>query len=764
MENMAEDELVLDIEGQMSQEEGDGENPYQSTVSGLIREAVDYYEENLEPDQVEATDRYQGRPYGDEDPARSKVVSTDTRDVTRSQMPSLMRIFFNREHVVEFRPRIGGFNSIEEYEQQAAVARHMTAHVDRIVTEMNPGFLIFHGTIKDSLVRRLGYIKWMWENKETVTSEAYDNLSQEDLIELTMDEEIDFRITATIDGGEGAPDTYNAVVTRTVDEGYERIMSVPPEEVVWSSDARSRDEAECFAHIRSVPMDDLLDMGISKELIEEKMGDEGKRTSVGSESLSFARLMHNRDEGEVPRSDSEDEARRSVVFVEAYIRVGIDPDEEGAQKTELRMFQCIGRDYEIINGEGDPVDEIPFAVFTPDPEPHTIIGLSNHDLVKQTEKIKTQIERAQLDSLAQAVDSDMEVVQGEVNMRDLLKKETSKLIRVRKPGMLRELTHRFVGDSTLPVLAYYDAKREDNTGMSKAGRGLDADALQSSTKAAVAGTFDKAQESIDLLAMVFAETGMRDLYVGLLRLAIKHRKDPVVLMINGQPVESDPREWDAGANLVVNLALGQGTPQDRIQLQAGILTQQEGYLQQGVPFVNYTHIRNSLDDIARLGNLPSERYFGSWGPEQQAQMEQQQAEQAKNAPKDPNTMIAEAEVMKAQSAAMEGQAKLALAKEKMYLEDERERHKEAHNNALRKLEIEAQNQVQIHSAQLQQAVAGDKAMQRAELEAAKAQRAHELAQQQAQEQAQQAQQQQAQQQQAQQQQAQQAPPTEGQGV
>ena len=70
------------------------------------------------------------------------MVSTDTRDVTRSQMPSLMRIFFNREHVVEFKPRPVG--TPEEFRVREVISREMTAHVDRVLTQINPGYSIFY--------------------------------------------------------------------------------------------------------------------------------------------------------------------------------------------------------------------------------------------------------------------------------------------------------------------------------------------------------------------------------------------------------------------------------------------------------------------------------------------------------------------------------------------------------------------------------------------------------------------------------------------
>jgi len=712
--NQSEVEAVEEIESALGEEDTAREGDIQSTVTALLREAIDHYDEHLGPDQIEATDRYYGRPYGDEEKDRSKVVSTDTRDVTRSQMPSLMRIFFNREHVVEFRPRAVG--SIEDYKVKEAIAREQTAHIDRVVTELNPGFSIFHSAFKDAGVRRIGYIKWWWEDKETVTAEEHENLTISDLILIGQDDSIEMELTGTDEDEEGN-ETFSAILRYTDNQGYERIAAIPPEEIVWTPNARSRDEAEVFAHVREVPEDELVDMGIDPDMIEDKRGGSLRRDAGNTESLSSARQFHNNDSSVIRNEEAPDEARTPITFAEAYVRVGVgDEEDEGPQPTELRMFQCLGADFEIVNGdgEGEVVDEIPFALFTPDPEPHAIVGLGNWDLVKQTERIKTQVERATLDSLAQAVDSDTVVLQGEVNMRDVMKKELSKVIRVRKMGSIEHLSHRFVGDATLPVLDYYDKKREDNTGMSKASRGLDAGALQSTDKQAVARTFDKNQEYIELMAMVYAETGMRDLYTGLLRLSVKHRQGPVIVTVDGQQVSTDPRSWDAEMDLVVNLALGQGTPEERIATHAGILEKQEGYLAQGVPFVDFTHVRSSLDDIARLANLPAEKYFGAWGPQQQAQFQEQQSQQ--EPPPDPTMALVQVEQMKAQSEVLIGQEKLKLEEMKIRLQDDREREKIARNAALEERRIEAKHKVEIHDAELRAAVAGDRAAMDAQLQ------------------------------------------------
>ena len=74
------------------------------------------------------------------------------------------------------------------------------------------------------------------------------------------------------------------------------------------------------------------------------------------------------------------------------------------------------------------------------------------------------------------------------------------------------------------MMDYLDQIKEDRTGMSKASMGLNPDALQSSTKAAVSATVSASQAQIELLCRVFAENGMKPLFKKILKLLNKHQE------------------------------------------------------------------------------------------------------------------------------------------------------------------------------------------------------------------------------------------------
>jgi hypothetical protein len=668
----------------------DDDNDVHQTVKRLLTEARSHYEEELEPEQAEATDFYMGRPFGGEREGRSQVVSTDVRDVTLGQLPDLMRIITGPDRILEFVPTRG----------KGALADQQTEYMNHVMYVDNSGFNIIYGWLKDALVRKIGVVKWWWEESEQVVDDVMLGLSQPQLIRLATDSSIeDFQIleVRNVEGVE----VFDVVIQRRQVISRARFEGVPNNEFWFTPDARSLRKSQVVAHSREVPIDEVIGLGYERADIEDYIG-KAKRT--GSEDLESSRQFHGGGAGVHNRDGGErDKSREVIVFTEAYAWI----DTDGDDLAELRRFDCVGPDFHVLNDDGEAVDRVPFSIFTPDPEPHTVVGLCNFDLLKDIQKIKSQIQRGMLDSLAQSIDNQMEVVAGEVNMKDLLNPEVSNIVRVRRPGMLREIKHTFAGAETISALTYMDEVRTDRTGKTRGSEGLDPDSLQSSTQEAVVATLQGSQQRVYLLARVFAETALKDLVRGLHDLTIKHQDQARVIRMRGQWVDIDPRYWESGLDLRVNVALGMGTPAERIAVYSNILAKQEAYIQSGVPFVDFTHMRYTLDKLVRAANLPCDasEFFGEWTPQQQQMYDKAKAE---NPPKDPAQEIVETEQMKLQLDSVNKKNELELKRLEIHMEDDRERDKQRQDAALKELEIETRYMTALLDAQTKKQVAASK--------------------------------------------------------
>jgi hypothetical protein len=688
--------------------ERDESDDVQGLIQRMIEEARQHYEEHIEPKQTEATDYYKGRPFGDEEDGRSKVVSTDLRDAVLSVMPSLLRIFFGIEHPVEFRPR--GAEDIP-------IAQQQTDYISYIVREENDGFLQFLSWFKDSLIREIGYVKWWWEDKTTISEESYTGVDDQDLIVLAADPDVDIIVDSLVtQEGETDPETgeqstlYNVRIRRYDRDGYARFSTVPSEELVWSPQARSWDVAPLVAHVRDVPAGDLIAMGIDRDMVEDARGKMPRQTAgAGAERLDEARRFDRASRRSFGREDVQDESMRPVTFAEAYARV----DADGDGIPELRMFQCVGPSYEIANRDGEGnlgevVPELPFAAITPDPEPHTIIGLGFHTLLRDIQLVKSQVLRGMLNSLSLAIEPQAEVLSGAVNMQDILNPEIAGIVRVRTPNAYREIKHTFVGPDTLPVLEYYDQITENRVGRHRGAMGLDADTLQSSTKAAVAATLSAAQQRVEMIARIFAETGVKQLFLGLLRLVIRNQNRARVVRLRGSYVDIDPRAWQAPMDMSVNVALGAGTTEDKLRFLGMISQKQEQLLGMGSPLVSNIEYRNTLARFTELANAGwhAEEFFRPWGPEEEEQMQQQLA--AQPPPPDPAQMLIEMEQMKLQMQALKDSQQAQLKEFEIRQKDDLERDKLARETVLKEHELEVKYGVAIADSQLRAQVAHER--------------------------------------------------------
>jgi hypothetical protein len=125
-----------------------------TALGAVLQDCITYIDSELSPDRAEATEYYNGELFGNEEEGRSQVVITEVRDVVRGVVPSVLRVVFGPEQVVEFVPKRA---------DAAAAAEQATDYVQHVFTEENQGFLKTHSVLKDGLVRKLGVFKWWWE-------------------------------------------------------------------------------------------------------------------------------------------------------------------------------------------------------------------------------------------------------------------------------------------------------------------------------------------------------------------------------------------------------------------------------------------------------------------------------------------------------------------------------------------------------------------------------------------------------------------------
>ena len=667
----------------------------QGIVAGELEDAVSYIDADVSPIRAKGTEYYRGDPFGNEEDGRSQVVAMEVRDTVSAMLPSLMRVFFSTENVVEFVPR---------GPEDVTGAQQATDYANYVFTNDNNGFMTTYALFKDSLVRKCGIAKYWWDEVEEVKIEEYSGLDDQ-TVQVLMQEGAEVKIVVSypdtsmpmdmmqpqIDPATGQPMPmpqpmlHDVQIKRTTKDGRIRIMAVPPEELVIDRRARSFEDAGIIAHRQMATVDDLLKMGYELDEIEENISS----TDLDSNDEYLARQPLSTTMG---AGDSLNPGQRRVLYVEAYIRV----DYDGDGIAELRKVCCMGSGYTVVRNL--PASYIPFVDFPCDPEPHTspLEAMSVFDLTHDIQEIKSEVLRNTLDSLAQSIHPRTAVVEGQVNIDDVLNNETGAIIRMRAPGMVQPFSSPFVGQAAFPMLDYMDSMKEDRTGMSKAAMGLDADALQSSTKAAVAATIGASQGRIELQARILAE-GMKKLFKGILYLITTHQDKPRMVRLRNEWVQIDPRVWNANMDVSINIGLGNGDTNERIQALTMIAGKQEQIMQQfglGNPVVTPAMYIRTIQKIIELSGFKDASSYFQALP---ADYQMPQADQPKPTPEE---VLAQVQAQSIQADIQKKAAELELKREQMIRDDDYRRDQLAQDLMLKKYELELKYQTQISTAEI----------------------------------------------------------------
>ena len=666
----------------------------QSIITQDLTDAVSYVDSDLSPTRAKGTEYYRGDLFGNEVEGNSKVVAMEVRDTVSAMLPSLMRVFFNSENVVEFTPR---------GPEDVKMAQQATDYANYIFQNDNNGFLTSYAIFKDALVRKCGIAKFWWEDEEKVRIEEYSGLDDQTL-EMLMQEpgaevkivvsypdpNIDELQISTVDPVTGQPVmmppamVHDVQIKRITKDGRIKIMAVPPEELLLDRRARSFDDATIIAHRQMATVADLMAMGYDQDEIEENLS----TTDLDSNDEYLARQPLSTTFG---TNDAANPMMRRVLYVEAYSRV----DYDGDGIAELRKVCCMGGGYKVVRNL--PASYIPFADFPCDPEPHTspLEAMSIFDITRDLQEIKSEILRNTLDSLAQSIHPRTAVVEGQVNIDDVLNNETGAIIRMRAPGMVQPLSTPFVGQAAFPMMEYMDQIKEDRTGMSKAAMGLNADALQSSTKAAVNATISASQGRIELTARILAE-GMKKLFKGILFLAITHQDKARMVRLRNEWVQIDPRAWDVSMDASINIALGNGDTNEKLQALMMIMAKQEQILQQlgpTNPLVTPQQFSNTLRKIVELSGFKDTTSFFQNIPADYVPPTPPQKPS-------PEEVLAQVQAESIKADIQKKAAELELKRQQMLLDDDLARDKMAQDMYLKKYEIELKYKSQISTAEI----------------------------------------------------------------
>jgi len=575
---------------------------FNALVRNEIESASGYYNSEYGEDRITAMNYYMGEEFGNEQEGRSKVVTTEVADTIEFIMPSLMRTFTQTDEFVRFMPR---------QPEDVEGAKQATSYANYVLNCQNNGFVVLHNFFKDALLQKIGVVKVYYDETEEAQEEEYTGLSDDELTLLLQDPNVEIVSQNTEEYGEESVDemgmpvsdysvSHDVVVKRMSYGGMIKIDNIPPEEFLVSKRASSIEDADFVAHRTTMKVSDLIQMGYDRETVEKYAG----HTELDSNSETTNRFE---DIENSSTTDSRDMSMRDVLVVESYIK----SDYDGDGIAELRRVVTLGSAYEVV--ENETFDHVPFACLSPILMPHRLVGRSIAELIMDLQLIKSTVMRQLLDNIYLTNNARIAAVEGQVNLDDLLNSKAGGIIRMRQPNSVQVLQPPLVGQNAFSLLQYLDEIKEQRTGLSKASMGLDADALQSTTATAVAAQMSAAQGKIEMIARVFAETGVKQMFRLVLTLCLHHGKKEQMIRLNNKFVPIDPSNWKHEYDLTVNVGLGSGQTNEKMAFLAQMAQKQEQILlQMGAenPLVDMQQYRNTLAELASMaGFKDATRFF-----------------------------------------------------------------------------------------------------------------------------------------------------------
>ncbi len=642
-----------------------------SIIESEIDNSIGFLETETTQQRTDALSFYLRQPLGNEVEGKSSIVTGEVAEAVDGALPPLVRIFSSSDEVVRFDPR---------GPQDEAGAKQATEYCNWVFMRDNAGLIIMHDWFKDALLQKVGVVKAYWEDKEDVTKEKYRDLSDDELAMLLSDETMEVVEKEVVENPVldpagnpvldpmGQPLMYSSnsvTVQKKKKSGHVVVENVPPEEFLISKRAKkSPKDAPFVAHRRLITRSDLIAMGFDKDIVDGLQA--SSALTYSPEYLARVAPGENPDDG-----ISVDESMETIEVFECYVTADIDGDGIA----ELR--QVFYASNEILSDE--ETDYIPFHSLCPIPTPHKFFGESLADRTMDLQLIKTTITRQILDNLYLTNNARVTAVDGQVNLDDLLTATAGGVVRIKSQGAVQQLAVQPVAAQAFPMLQYLDSIQQKRTGVTEASQGLDPSILQNVTAAAVASMQQSAAGKIEMIARIFAETGVKSLFQGILHLLCKYQDKPRIVRMRGQYVQFDPREWSNQYDVDINVGLGAGNRQEQMAMLNMVLAKQEQVLQTmgpANPLVSMGQYRNTLGRMVEAaGFKDSAEFYKSITPELDQQLSNPPPQEPQMPPEVQAYMAKTQADIQAQQA--KAQADIQLAREKAAAEIQLMREKEA---------------------------------------------------------------------------------------
>ena len=606
-----------------------------SLLRSLARDATDYLYDNsgVIAERVTALSYYRGDPFGTETEHKSDFVTKDVREVVDNSQANLMRVFCgDDESVVSFGAM--GMNDVE-------AAKQATDYIHHCLMNKNYGTQIIGTWIKDAVLQKNGIVKWYWDQWVEIDKIPFEDMPESELnntlantdLELDYDPEetegaLSVQLQTDQDGNpveveiQSEPTFTGHFKKMTMMEGT-KVMNIAPEDFLIDRHASDIHDAKYVAHKAKMTISEIREMGFEVDA-DELSG----YNATDDSDLGYQEYEQDirSGQGDIGRNEDDqpnlDDSMRRVVLMEEYALY----DEDGDGIAELHKVIRIG---DMIL-ENIVVSEIPFASLCPYPTTHTFYGQSVADQVIEIQYANSILYRGLLDNLNLANNGRFAVVEGQVNLTDMLDSRPNAIVRTKAPPaqVIQPIPSSAINPMTFEMITRLDASKDKRSGVPSMGMGLGGNELKSHAgSAANIEYMSRADATLEQIARNFT-TGFKRLYKGMYQLERENASTTSVMYSSTGPVEITPSDWPRRDMINVQVALGRHDKSQKAQELEKLLSLElaAAPLQQ---LVSSEKGYNLVVDLLVLKGVDYQRYLLSPAEAMQNQEKMQEMQKAR---------------------------------------------------------------------------------------------------------------------------------------
>jgi len=519
----------------------------------------------------------------------SQIVTSEVQDTVEWILPELLDVFTSSDQAVSFEPVT---------QEDVKGAAQATDACNYVFYKQNNGFLTLYTAFKDALISQNCAVMWRTVSETVRDVQEVQGAPAE---VLAMLEEQGYEIEAASPVMGAVVPLFNAKVAKKVEKKKVNVEAFPPEQLIikrgWTSPLLH--DCPYVARVMPVTLSELKQMGFKVDASDLRASQD-----VFSESNTEEYRLTRTDGSYTHEDDNVDSEDDSLAT--GYLRIEyvlVDYDGDGIAERRL-IHRLEGR---ILSNE--ETDHVQIATTSPVLNPHRWDGMSIAEAVADIQRLKTDLTRSLVNAANLAVNPRKTVLTDTngnplVNVDDLLDFRIGGIVRQSRSDALGMEPMPFNGQAMLPVLAYVDEMAEKRTGVSKQQQGLDANALRTDrTAAEVMMTANAAKQRVKLIARIFAETLVKPVFQGILKLLTAGEMEPLAFRLRGEFVRYDPNEWRDQYDMTTNVGLGTGDKQQQIAFFQNLMQMQMGLAQSpfGQLLIDPQKIYNTVAKMVELG-------------------------------------------------------------------------------------------------------------------------------------------------------------------